>query len=70
MGYSAEQLQDLTATIAAVACDTVVVATPVDLTRLIPLPHPYCRVQYELKEISQPDVAQVVEKFLREHAPR
>jgi len=70
MGYSAHQLQDLAATIAAVACDTVVVATPVDLTRLIPLPHPSCRVQYELEEISQPDLAQVVEKFVRERGSR
>ena len=67
MGYSAPQLQDLAATIAAVACDTVVVATPVDFARLIPLPHPSCRVQYELEEISHPDLAQVVENFVREH---
>jgi predicted GTPase len=67
MGYSAHQLQDLAATIAAVACDTVVVATPVDLTHLIALPHPSCRVRYELEEISQPDVAQIVENFIREH---
>jgi predicted GTPase len=70
MGYSAEQLRDLAATIAAVACDTVVVATPVDLTRLISLRHPCCRVQYELEEISQPDLTQVVEKLLKEHDPR
>jgi predicted GTPase len=66
MGYSASQLQDLAATIAAVACDTIVLATPVDLPRLIPLSSPSCRVQYELEEISQPDLVQVVEKFVRE----
>jgi predicted GTPase len=66
MGYSAQQLRDLAATIAAVGCDTVVIATPVDLTRLIPLPHPSCRVQYELEEISRPNLEQVVEHFLRE----
>jgi predicted GTPase len=66
MGYSAPQLRDLAATIAAVACDTIVVATPVDLTRLIPLPHPGCRVQYELEEISRPNLEQVVENFLKE----
>jgi predicted GTPase len=51
LGYSAEQLRDLAATIAAVPCDTVVIATPVDLTRLIALPHPSCRVQYGLEEV-------------------
>lgn len=67
MGYSAHQLQDLAATIGAVACDAVVVATPVDLTRLISLPHPFCRVQYELEEISHLDLTQIVENFVREH---
>jgi predicted GTPase len=66
MGYSPEQLQDLAATIAAVPCDTIVVATPVDLPRLISLPRPSCRVQYELEEISQPDLAHLVAKFVRE----
>ncbi|MEW6107286.1 MAG: cyclic 2,3-diphosphoglycerate synthase, partial [Bacillota bacterium] len=61
MGYSASQLQDLAATIAASTCDTVVVATPVDLARLVPLPHPSCRVRYELEEISQPNLACIVE---------
>jgi predicted GTPase len=66
MGYSPHQLQDLAATVAAVGCDTIVVATPVDLTHLIPLPHPCCRVQYELEEIGHPDLAHVVGNFLRE----
>lgn len=70
MGYFAHQLHDLAATIAAVECDTVVVATPVDLTRLIPLPHSCCRVQYELEEMSHPNLAQVVENFLRAHGPQ
>jgi predicted GTPase len=70
MGYSAQQLQELAATIAAAACDTVVVATPVDLAHLIALAHPSCRVQYELEEMSHPDLAQVVDEFLRERGPQ
>src|SRR5262245_34181521 len=64
MGYSAQQLQELAATVAAAACDTVVVATPVDLGHLIPLSSPGCRVRYELEEISHPDLNEVIEKFL------
>jgi predicted GTPase len=64
MGYSASQLQDLAATIAAIPCDTIVVATPVDLGHLIPLPSSYCRVRYELEEISRLDLAEVIERFL------
>jgi predicted GTPase len=65
MGYSREQLADLAATIAAVDCDTIVIATPVDLGRLIPLDKPSCRVRYDLEEISQPDLSYVVCDFLR-----
>lgn len=64
MGYSADQLQDLAATIAAVDCETIAIATPVDLSRLLPLPHPACRVQYDLEEVSRPDLAEVLEGFL------
>jgi len=54
----------------ATACDSIIVATPVDLGRLIVLPKPYCRVKYDLEEISRPDLAQVVNDFLLSHAPR
>lgn len=70
MGYSERQRQDLTATINATECDAIIVATPVDLTRLITLPKPVCRVRYDLEEISQPDLAALVSDFLRAHAAR
>jgi len=67
MGYSEAQLKDLAATINAVACDTIIVATPVDLARLIPLTKPYCRVRYDLEEISHPDLSEVLASFLPAH---
>ena len=67
MGYSAEQLQDLSTTINATACDTIIIATPVDLPRLITLPRPYVQVQYDLDEISAPGLGTIVDKFLRQH---
>ena len=70
MGYSQAQLDDLAATIAAVDCDTIVIATPVDLARLIPLDKPYCRVRYDLEEISRPNLTDVVTDFLSAHAAR
>jgi len=50
-GYSAEQLGELEEAITATPCDTVVVATPVDLRHVIRLTKPAVRVTYELKEI-------------------
>ena len=70
MGYSQAQLKDLADTIAAVECDAVVIATPVDLARLIRVEKPYCRVRYNLDEISQPDLSHVVYDFLRVHRDR
>ena len=65
MGYSPTQLEDLAATINATPCDSIVVATPVDLARLIPLAKPYCRVRYDLEEVSHPDLSEVISDFLR-----
>lgn len=63
MGYSNDQMQDLAATIAATPCDTVVIATPVDLSRLITLPVPHCRVEYELEELTGPHLSPLVDKL-------
>jgi predicted GTPase len=64
MGYSKAQLNDLTVTINQTSCDSIVIATPVDLARLIPLSKPHCRVRYDLEEITHPDLAEVVIDFL------
>jgi predicted GTPase len=70
MGYSDAQLEDLAGTINAISCDTIIVATPVDLARLIPLPKPFCRVRYDLEEIGHPDLAEIVSRFLQKHVAR
>lgn len=67
MGYSDGQLGDLAATIAATPCDSIVVATPVDLARLIPINKPYCRVRYDLEEIGQPNLNGILASFLASH---
>jgi predicted GTPase len=70
MGYSPQQLEDLAATIAAVECDSIVIATPVDLARLISIDKPYCRVHYDFEEISQPNLSHVICDFLGNHSDR
>jgi predicted GTPase len=68
MGYSNAQLQDLSATINGAACDSIIVATPVDLARLMRFPKPHCRVRYDLEEISRPDLSDVIAIFLQTHS--
>lgn len=50
MGYGDAQIADLEATVAAVDCDIVLIATPIDLTRLITIEKPHMRIGYSLEE--------------------
>ncbi len=50
MGYSPEQLADLEATVQASDAEVVLVATPVDLSRLVELGKPAVRATYHIEE--------------------
>jgi len=67
MGYGAKQLKDLEATINRTACDAVVIGTPIDLNRIIRIKKPSTRVYYNLQEIGQPDLNDVLDEFIRTH---
>jgi predicted GTPase len=60
MGYGAEQIRELEATVRATPCDLVVVGTPVDLRRLIHFDKPAIRVTYRLAERGKPDLGDVL----------
>jgi predicted GTPase len=61
MGYGARQVADLEATIRAADCELVIIATPIDLRRLIGFDKPSVRVRYELQEIGKPDLRDVLQ---------
>jgi predicted GTPase len=63
MGYGDEQVRDLERTIEACDCDTVVIATPIDLNRIVKIRKPTVKVGYDLQEIGKPDLAQVLDEF-------
>ncbi|MBI5380082.1 MAG: GTPase, partial [Nitrospirae bacterium] len=67
VGYFPEQLHDLTETIRRTPCEAVVIATPVDLGRLIAFGKPTLRVTYELEEREGPPLRTLLETFLRRH---
>jgi predicted GTPase len=69
MGYSAMQRHELEETINRVPCDLVLVATPIDLARVIKLTKPYLRVTYEVEELTHPGLAETIAQFAHEHAP-
>jgi predicted GTPase len=64
MGYGPRQLADLAATINAVDCDLVLIATPVDLAALIDIDKPSLRVSYELQEFGA-ELGEAVRGVLR-----
>src|SRR5512143_3740752 len=62
MGYGEAQMKDLEETINKSDVDMVVVGTPIDLTRVIKIKKPYQRVRYELQEIGQPTLQDILMK--------
>jgi predicted GTPase len=63
MGYTADQIRDLQETVRRVECDVVVVATQIDLGRLLEFHVPTTRVRYELLEIGRPNLAEVIDSW-------
>jgi predicted GTPase len=62
MGYGDQQVRDLEETIRRTPCDSVVVATPIDLSRIAKIDKPYTRVRYELQEIGRPTLNDVLDR--------
>lgn len=60
MGYGNGQTKDLQDTINSVDCDSVVIGTPIDLTKIINIEKPSVRVSYELEEIGTPDIKEIL----------
>jgi predicted GTPase len=63
MGYGDQQLKDLEATINNTDCDSVIIATPIDLSRIINIKKPKTRVHYDLQEIGFPNLSEVLNDF-------
>jgi predicted GTPase len=62
MGYGGDQIADLEETIDRAECDLVLIATPIDLGRIINISKPHQRVRYELQEIGQPTLVELLEQ--------
>jgi predicted GTPase len=69
MGYSALQRHELEETIQRTPCDLVLIATPIDLARVVKIDKPNLRVTYEVQELTKPGLAEMLAEFSREHEP-
>ena len=63
MGYGKKQMQDLAQTIDRSDCEVVIIATPIDLRRVVDFKKPAVRVQYELQTIGSPSMEDVLKRF-------
>jgi predicted GTPase len=67
MGYGEKQVKDLERTIEKTPCDVVVIATPIDLNRIVKIKKPNVKVGYDLQEIGKPDLTEVIDAFVKKH---
>ena len=66
MGYGDAMVSDLEKTINHADVEMVISATPIELTRIIKINKPMQRIRYELQEIGQPTLREILkEKFAR-----
>ena len=66
MGYGEAQTRDLEQTIRKTPVDLVIIGTPIDLNRIIKIDKPAQRVRYELQEIGQPTLEELLKaKFVK-----
>lgn len=68
MGYGEQQLKDLEQTINNTECDSVIIGTPIDLTRVININKPCTRVYYELNEVGTPNLEEIIADFIKKHS--
>jgi predicted GTPase len=64
LGYYPEQLKELEETIKNTPSDAVLVASPIDIRRVIKIDKPALRVSYHLDEIGHPNVEDILKKYL------
>jgi predicted GTPase len=66
MGYGDQQIKDLETTInkmvADGAIDSIVIGTPIDLSRIVKMNAPTTRVKYDLQEIGHPTLAEILKE--------
>jgi predicted GTPase len=61
MGYGDEQMKELQETINSADVDLVIIGTPIDLGRILKINKPTQRVRYELQEIGQPTLEDLLQ---------
>jgi len=62
LGYGENQLKELEEVINSIPAELVIVATPINLGKIIKINKENVRVLYELQEIGKPDLKEIISK--------
>jgi predicted GTPase len=65
MGYGKAQIDDLAETINSAPVDAVIIATPIDLGKLIEIKKPHVRVKYDLVEKEEGVLESILSKHIK-----
>jgi predicted GTPase len=66
MGYGADQIRELEATINATPADVVVEGTPIKLSRVLEIDKPIANVKYDLEEVDSGVIEEMIRKAIGE----
>lgn len=64
VGYSDQETRDLEETVRRVPADSVLIATPTDLSHVVRIEKPWTRARYELADMAPPALADIVSDWL------
>lgn len=64
LGYGDTQISELAETIRRTPCDAVLIATPVDLRRVMAIGQPVCRVGYEYADRGEPTLTELIKAWI------
>jgi predicted GTPase len=65
MGYSDSQKKELEEAINSTPAEIALIATPVDLSRVLKLNKPYSSISYEIEEMESPGLKGLIENFVK-----
>lgn len=64
MGYFPQQIEDLETSINRVPCDSVIIATPMDLRKVVKVDRPAAVVTYEVEDREEPFLSDEIDGFV------
>ena len=66
LGYGEQQIHELEETVRRTECDAVLIATPVDLRRIMKIEQPACRIEYRYANRGEPTLDEIIAAWIED----